>query len=71
MSSLFAQPTQHTPHLPPPPPAPTDTSQAQASADAQRKAARAAAGRQSTILTGGLGDYSMAPTKQRTLLGGG
>ena len=46
------------------------TQEAAVAADNQRKAAAAAAGRQSTILTGGLGDYSLAPTKQRTLLGG-
>ena len=58
----------------PAPPAPIDyqaQADAKAAADAQRKAAVSASGRSSTILTGGLGDYSMAPTTQRTLLGGG
>ena len=74
MSSLFSAPHVSSPSPPPaPPPAPTDAwaqDQAKAAADTQRKAARAAHGRSSTILTGGLGDYSLAPTSQRTLLGG-
>lgn len=56
-------------------PAPIDYAAQQAEKDnaaKQRTVGVKAAGRQSTILTdgGGLGDYSLAPTGQRTLLGG-
>lgn len=57
----------------PAPAAPTDyqaQADAKAAADNQRKAALAAKGRQSTILTGGLGDMDMATTYRPTLLGG-
>lgn len=59
------------PAPPPPPAAPDPNSDAQTqqklnqAADLQRKAR----GRQSTILTGGLGDQSTANTSRRTLLG--
>jgi hypothetical protein len=74
LSSSLKPKTPSAPGAPPAPPAPPTsqaaTEEAAVAADNQRKAAAAAAGRQSTILTGGLGDYSLAPTKQRTLLGG-
>ena len=58
----------------PAPVAPQDDYQAQAdakeAADKQRKMALAAKGRRSTILTGGLGDETMANTSRATLLGG-
>ena len=50
-----------------PSPAPPDDTAAQAAADARRKAAMLAKGRESTILTSGLGDYSPAPTQQTVL----
>lgn len=77
ISKIFSHPKLSAPPPPitiPPAPAPPTDYQAQEdaklAADNQRKMAIAAKGRQSTILTGGLGDYSSAPTTQRTLLGG-
>lgn len=63
------------PETPPtPPPAPTattiyeDQSTAQAR-DAERQRAAQATGRQSTLLTGGSGLSTPAPTERKTLLG--
>lgn len=74
MGALFSSPHISSPTPTPPAPAAPDAyaaEQAKIAADNQRKAAVGAKGRQSTVLTGGLGDYSLAPTQQRTLLGGG
>lgn len=63
-----------TPTPPPPPPPPpeaakdTDPAIAKARQD-ERRRAQLAAGRQSTILTGGQGDTSDAKTMKKTLLG--
>lgn len=51
---------------------PTDkTAEVQAAAERQRKATALAKGRESTLLTGGLGDTSVAPVVRKTLLGEG
>jgi hypothetical protein len=63
-----------TPPPPPPPVAPTDQAAeeaAQQAAEKQRQAAALAQGRQSTLLTGGLGDTNKAPVNRRTLFGEG
>ena len=55
---------------PPPPPPPTaNDADVQAAGLAERKRMRAASGRASTILTGGGGDLTPAPTSAKTLLG--
>ncbi len=60
------------PVLQPLPIPPTDKSaEVQAAAERQRKAAGLAKGRESTLLTGGLGDTSIAPVVRKTLLGEG
>ena len=77
MGFLFPTPKVSSPSIPPPTPkvsTPAPDSEevkqaAQTAADNQRRAAVVAKGRQSTILTGGLGDTTQAPVKLRTLLG--
>lgn len=56
------------PPPPPPPPAASDAD-AVAAGTAERKRLRAASGRAATILTGGAGDLTPAPTAAKTLLG--
>ncbi len=61
------------PEYTPPPPPPEQPKQVdqemQFARDTQRKQSRLAAGRSSTMLTGGKGLQSEAQTKQKTLLG--
>ena len=67
MGSLFSSPKVSTP----PPVAPTvDDSAVQAAAAAERRRRAMAAGRASTILTGGEGVTERAETASATLLGG-
>lgn len=67
MGSIFS-PSIPKPKPAPPAPTPTDP-MVQQIAEAQAAQAASAAGRMSTILTGGLGDTSAAPVVQKQLLG--
>lgn len=68
MSHLFG--SSKPPPLPPAPTPPTIADPpVQAAGDAVRANAAAAYGRQSTILTSGQGDTSVAPLAKKTLLG--
>lgn len=58
-----------SPPAPPPIPTPDNTPAIQAAAAAERERLRRARGRASTILTGGLGDTSFAPSAIKRLLG--
>lgn len=72
LSNIFKGPPATAPAPPPPAPVVRDygaEAAAEAAAEKQRKAAAVAVGRQSTVLTGGMGDTSTAPTTKRTLLG--
>ena len=53
----------------PPIPTPDSTPEIQAAAVAERERLRRACGRAATILTGGLGDTSLAPSAIKRLLG--
>ena len=68
----FAPKVPKPPPLPPPPEPPParDDPELNAEATAKRKRLLAQKGRQSTILSGSLGDQSEADTGKKTLLGG-
>lgn len=68
MAALFSSPSYPKPQPAPAAPMPTDP-QVQAIAAAQSAQAASAAGRASTILTGGQGDTSTAPVGKTMLLG--
>ena len=68
VSKIFKAPKPKLPDLPPAPKR-SDT-EIQAAAEAERRRARAARGRASTLLTGGQGDPNSAPVSAKTLLGG-
>lgn len=57
------------PHPPPMPVAPARADTSVADAERDERLRRAAAGRASTMLTGGLGDTSSAPVARNQLLG--
>jgi len=68
---IFPSPPSPPKPPPPPPPPPTrDDPEVNAEAQAKRKRVLSQKGRQSTILTGALGDTSEANTGKKTLLGG-
>lgn len=69
MTAMFSSPKTPDVVTPPPPPTPADPAVQQAARDAQTAAAMAA-GRGSTILTGGQGDTSKATVAKKVLLGG-
>jgi len=57
------------PSPPPMPAAPTKADTSVADAERDERLRRAAAGRASTMMTGGLGDTSSAPVAKKQLLG--
>jgi len=74
MGSIFSPKPSPPPALPPPPPPPppvdpSESPEAIAAGKRQKAAALKAKGRKSTVLTGGTGLTTVAPTVKKSLLG--